>query len=151
MMGVSLPPPLFFSFITCCTAFNYLNTCNGYNSSNIRSFWGSTLFSAEDLSGPQDTSPRPLTPPKYLVWTQGLTKGRHFLFLTRCQIVTHLIKSDNSLVSDRGKIEIYLRGYHTLQGDNSLKSVEHFDHMMFVCRFQAFRWSKPQGKKLICG
>jgi hypothetical protein len=30
----------------------------------------------------------------------------------------------------------YLRGYHTLQGDNSLKSVEHFDHMMFVCRFQ---------------
>jgi len=28
-----------------------------------------------------------------------------------------------------------LRGYHTLQGDNSLKSVERFDHMMFVCRF----------------
>jgi hypothetical protein len=36
-----------------------------------------------------------------------------------------------------------LRGYHTLQGDNSLKSVEHFDHMMFVCRFQASQWSKP--------
>ena len=32
---------------------------------------------------------------------------------------------------------IYLRWYHTLQGDNSLKSVERFDHMMFVCRFQA--------------
>ena len=30
-------------------------------------------------------------------------------------------------------------GYHTLQGDNSLKSVERFDHMMFVCRFQASR------------
>ena len=29
-----------------------------------------------------------------------------------------------------------LRGYHTLQGDNSLKSVERFDHMMFVCRFK---------------
>ena len=27
--------------------------------------------------------------------------------------------------------------YLTLQGDNSLKSVECFDHMMFVCRFQA--------------
>ena len=33
----------------------------------------------------------------------------------------------------------YLRGYHTLQGDNSLKSVKRFDHMMFVCRFQASR------------
>jgi hypothetical protein len=30
-----------------------------------------------------------------------------------------------------------LRWYYTLQGDNSLKSVESFDHMMFVCRFQA--------------
>jgi hypothetical protein len=44
-----------------------------------------------------------------------------------------------------------LRGYHTLQGDNSLKSVERFDHMMFVCRFQASRWSKPQREKLLCG
>ena len=34
---------------------------------------------------------------------------------------------------------LQLRGYHTLQGDNSLKSVERFDHMMFVCRFQASR------------
>jgi hypothetical protein len=42
-----------------------------------------------------------------------------------------------------------LRGYHTLQGDNSLKSVECFDHMMFVCRFQASRWSKPQREKLL--
>jgi hypothetical protein len=32
-----------------------------------------------------------------------------------------------------------LRWYHTLQGDNSLKSVERFNHMMFVCRFQASR------------
>ena len=32
-----------------------------------------------------------------------------------------------------------LRWYHTLQGDNSLKSAELFDHMMFVCRFQASR------------
>jgi hypothetical protein len=32
-----------------------------------------------------------------------------------------------------------LRWYHTLQGDNSLKSVECFDHMMFVCRFQTSR------------
>ena len=31
-----------------------------------------------------------------------------------------------------------LRWYLTLQGDNSLKSVERFDHM-FVCRFQASR------------
>jgi len=44
-----------------------------------------------------------------------------------------------------------LRGYHTLQGDNSLKSVERFDHMMFVCKFQASRWSKPQREKLLCG
>jgi hypothetical protein len=40
----------------------------------------------------------------------------------------------------------FLRGYHTLQGDNSLKSVERFGHMMFVCRFQASRWSKPERK-----
>ena len=43
------------------------------------------------------------------------------------------------------------KGYHTLQGDNSLKSVERFDHMMFVCRFQASRRSKPQREKLLCG
>jgi hypothetical protein len=30
-------------------------------------------------------------------------------------------------------------GYHTLKGNNSLKSVERFDHMMFACRFQASR------------
>ena len=34
---------------------------------------------------------------------------------------------------------MYLRWYRTPQGDNSLKSVERFDHMMFVCRFQASR------------
>jgi hypothetical protein len=32
-----------------------------------------------------------------------------------------------------------LRWYHTLQGDNSLKSVARFDRMMFLCRFQASR------------
>ena len=44
-----------------------------------------------------------------------------------------------------------LRGYPTLQGDNSSKSVERFDHMIFVCRFEASRWSKPQREKLLCG
>jgi hypothetical protein len=43
----------------------------------------------------------------------------------------------------------YLRGYHTLQGDNSLKSVERFDHMMFICRFQASLWSKAERKAAI--
>jgi hypothetical protein len=38
-----------------------------------------------------------------------------------------------------GVFKRFLRGYHTLQGDNSLKLVERFDHMMFVCRFQASR------------
>jgi hypothetical protein len=46
-------------------------------------------------------------------------------------------------------INLNLRGYHTLQGDNSLKSVERFDHMMFVCSFQASQWSKPQKEKLL--
>ena len=43
----------------------------------------------------------------------------------------------------------HIKGYHTLQGDNSLKSVERFNHMMFACRFQASRWSKPQREKLL--
>ena len=47
--------------------------------------------------------------------------------------------------------KILLRGYHTLQGDNSLKSAERFDHMMFVGRCQASRWSKPKREKLLCG
>ena len=46
---------------------------------------------------------------------------------------------------------IDLRGYHTLQVDNSFKSVERFDHVMFACNFQASRLSKPQREKLICG
>ena len=37
-----------------------------------------------------------------------------------------------------GKIP-HLRWYLTLQGDKSLRSVERFDHMMFVYRFQASR------------
>jgi hypothetical protein len=36
-------------------------------------------------------------------------------------------------------LQTVLRWYLTLQGDNSLKSVERFDHMMFECRFQASR------------
>ena len=49
------------------------------------------------------------------------------------------------------KKKCYLRWSYTLQGDNSLKSVERFDHMIFVCRFQASRWSKPRKEKLLCG
>jgi hypothetical protein len=45
---------------------------------------------------------------------------------------------DHSHVARSG-VSYQLRGYHTLQGDNSLKSVERFDHMMFVCIFQASR------------
>ena len=55
------------------------------------------------------------------------------LFITYCEIVINrgvLIFAD---------FVVRLRWYHTLQGDNSLKSVERFDHMMFVCRFQASR------------
>ena len=48
--------------------------------------------------------------------------------------------------SPPSKSFIFSGGYHTLQGDNSLKSVESLDHMMFLCRFQASRWSKPQRK-----
>ena len=36
------------------------------------------------------------------------------------------------------RTDVKLRGYHTLQGDNSLISVERFDQM-FECRFQASR------------
>jgi hypothetical protein len=39
-----------------------------------------------------------------------------------------------------------LRGYHTLQGDNSLKSVERFDNMMFVCRFQHLGYQNHREK-----
>jgi len=39
----------------------------------------------------------------------------------------------------KSRKRVSLRGYHTLQGDNSLKSVERFDHMMFVSRCQASR------------
>jgi hypothetical protein len=45
-------------------------------------------------------------------------------------------------------IFLFFFGYHTLQRGNSLKSVERFDHMMFVCRFQASLWSKPQREKV---
>ena len=54
-------------------------------------------------------------------------------------------------VTPFGIYKLFLSGYHTLQGDNSLKSVERFDHMMFVCRFQASLSSKPQREKLLYG
>jgi hypothetical protein len=38
-----------------------------------------------------------------------------------------------------GICKLSLRGYHTLQGDNFLKSAERFDHIMFEYRFQASR------------
>jgi hypothetical protein len=56
-----------------------------------------------------------------------------------------------AFVTPFGIYKLSLSGYHTLQGDNSLKSVERFDHMMFVCRFQASRSSKSQREKLLCG
>ena len=68
-----------------------------------------------------------------------------------------LLDPTTSLIEPPGPlIEIYiiwltnlltLRWYHTLQGDNYLKSVERFDHMMFVCRFQASRWIKTTERK----
>ena len=48
-------------------------------------------------------------------------------------------------------IKPVLRWYLTRQGDNSLKSVERFDNMMFACRLQASRWSKSKREKLLCG
>ena len=40
-------------------------------------------------------------------------------------------------------LQTFLKGVPYNAGDISLKSVERFDHMMFVCRFQASRSSKP--------
>ena len=48
-------------------------------------------------------------------------------------------KFNEKRLPDIDKFYSHLRWYQTLQGDNSLKSVERFDHMMFVCRFQASR------------
>jgi hypothetical protein len=58
--------------------------------------------------------------------------------------VNSLIIAYRDIIINRGVIifadfVVCLRCYHTLQGDNSLKSVERFEHMMFVCRFQASR------------
>ena len=58
-----------------------------------------------------------------------------FVFVLYIQYITDV----KVLVWDMHANVAGLRGYHTLQGDNSLKSVERFDHMMFVCRFQASR------------
>jgi hypothetical protein len=55
-------------------------------------------------------------------------------------LVTPLVSSNfSSILSVLYTVKPALRWYHTLQRDNSLKSVERFDHMMFVCRFQASR------------
>ena len=82
-------------------------------------------------------------------------------FTSLCQFVRrvisaglHFIRLHDGIISLRGEVwddKTSLRGYNTLQGDISLKSVERFDHMMFVCRFQASRWSKLQREKLLCG
>jgi hypothetical protein len=40
-----------------------------------------------------------------------------------------------------------IKGYHTLQGDNSLKSVERFDHMMFVLQVSSISVIKTTERK----
>ena len=71
-------------------------------------------------------------------------KWHPLIYLQIMEVWTHKSSLTPSLVFN-------LRGYHTLQGDNSLKSVERFAHMIFACRFQASRWSKPQREKLLYG
>ena len=66
-----------------------------------------------------------------------------------CESIKAMIKIIGQ-PQERNK-NMLLRWYLTLQGDNSLKSVERFDHMTFVCRFQASLRSKPQREKLLCG
>ena len=72
---------------------------------------------------------------------------------TDCHDITEILLEVglNTITQTLLIFKVLLRWYHTLQGDNSLKSVERFDHMMFVCRFQASRWSKPQREKLLFG
>ena len=55
-----------------------------------------------------------------------------------CMFYNNSKRKPNILNSQEEKYN--LRWYLTLQGDNSLTSVESFDHMMFVCRFQASRY-----------
>ena len=67
-----------------------------------------------------------------------------FVHITVCPFVPfHLICFSSSSIYgfllSPWYLQTVLRWYLTLQGDNSLKSVERFDHMMFVCRFQASR------------
>ena len=90
------------------------------------------------------------------IWyVDGFIKSFHILQKFKPDL--HLIWKDvvNECTRNQNVRSLYynslVRGYHTLQGDNSLKSVERFDHMMFVCRFQASRWSKQQREKLLCG
>ena len=61
--------------------------------------------------------------------------GVLFLLAVVLSVLLRFMASDYPI----GIFKPFLRRYHTLQGDNSLKSVERFDHMMFVCRFQASR------------
>ena len=56
--------------------------------------------------------------------------------IIQCNAIKYIRKKNTQLNQNSNE---HLRGYHTLQGDNCLKSVERFDHMMFVCRFQASR------------
>ena len=60
----------------------------------------------------------------------------------KTMIILRYTANHSLIISVRGELKAHktsLSGYHTLQGDNSLKSVERFDHMMFVCRFYASR------------
>jgi hypothetical protein len=40
------------------------------------------------------------------------------------------VSLEETMTVHNNEATVRLRGYHTLQGDNSLKSVERFDHMM---------------------
>ena len=82
------------------------------------------------------------------------TRGTHIvgcLLWYAVEPIVHSYTYHSIIIIKCIQIVNYLRWYQTLQGDNSFKSVERFDHMMFVCRFQASRWSKPQREKLLCG
>jgi hypothetical protein len=83
--------------------------------------------------------------PEYLTLTNtNLYTGRRLAKLYLMIMPTNKYGHHHNELNNKRRFWNSLRWYHTLQGDNSLKSVERFDHMMFVCRFQASRWSQPQ-------
>ena len=49
--------------------------------------------------------------------------------------------------NDRVRVHNELRWYLTLQGDNSLKSVERFDHMMFFMQISSISVIKTTERK----